>query len=73
MEIGINKVIETIEKKLTKKDTIIDKKVLKISIFLLIIDLVLIFFINKIYNMQKEIIFAETLEIEIPIISNLKI
>ena len=28
LEIGINKVIETIEKKLTKKDTIIDKKVL---------------------------------------------
>ena len=55
LEIGINKVIETIEKKLTKKDTIIDKKVLKKVKNNSTMDIDVFVVVKELISTQKEI------------------
>ena len=55
LNIGIEKVIQTVEKKLTKKDTIIDKKVLKKVKNNSTMDIEVFVVVKELISTQKEI------------------
>ena len=55
LNVGIEKVIQTVEKKLTKKDTIIDKKVLKKVKNNSTMDIEVFVVVKELISTQKEI------------------